>query len=54
MPTGAVLATAVLAGMARVAHIDPRTDHAGHDPSTEMGCAVALGWHGLRWCRCSD
>ena len=42
MPTGAVLATAVLAGMARVAHIDPRTDHAGHDPNTEMGCAVGL------------
>ena len=32
IPTGAVLATAVLAGMARVAHIDPLTDHAGHGP----------------------
>ena len=42
IPTGAVLATAVLAGMARVAHIDPLTDHAGHDPNTEIGCAVGL------------
>ena len=40
--TGAVLATAVLAGMARVAHIGPLTDHAGHDPNTEIGCAVGL------------
>ena len=42
IPTGAVLATAVLAGMARVAHIGPLTDHAGHDPNTEIGCAVGL------------
>ena len=42
IPTGAVLATAVLAGMARVGHIDPLTDHAGHDLNTEIGCAVGL------------
>ena len=37
-----MLATAVLAGMARVGHIDPLTDHAGHDLNTEIGCAVGL------------
>ena len=42
-PTGAVVATAVLAGMARVAHIDPLTGHAVHDPATEIGCAVGTG-----------
>ena len=42
VPAGAVLATAVLAGMARVAHIDPLTGHAVHDLSTEVGCAVGL------------
>ena len=44
IPSGAVLATAVLAGMARVAHIDPLTGHAVHDLSTEVGCAVGLAW----------
>ena len=37
IPTGAVLATAVLAGIACVGHIDPLTDHAGHDLNTEIG-----------------
>ena len=42
IPAGAVLATAVLAGMARVAHIDLLAGHAVHDLSTEVGCAVGL------------
>ena len=33
---------ATLAGMARVRYVDPLTDHAGHDPNTEIGCAVGL------------
>ena len=41
--TGAVVATAVLAGMARVARIDPLTGHAVHDPGTEVGCAMGVG-----------
>ena len=43
VPVGAVLATAVLAGMARVAHVDPLTGHAVHDDRTEVGCAVGMG-----------
>ncbi|MDE0344041.1 MAG: ASCH domain-containing protein [Deltaproteobacteria bacterium] len=43
IPTGAVVATAVLAGMAQAAHIDPLTGHAVHDPATEVGCAVGTG-----------
>ena len=43
IPAGAVLATAVLAGMARVDRVDPRVGHALHDLSTEAGCAVGLG-----------
>ncbi len=40
IPTGAVLASAVLAGMARVAHVDPLIGHAVHDLITEVSCAV--------------
>ena len=43
IPAGAVLATAILAGMARVGHINPLTGHAVHDLATETGCAVGLG-----------
>ena len=43
IPTGAVVATAVLAGMARVAHIDPLTGDAVHGDNTEFGCAVGTG-----------
>ena len=43
VPRGAVVATAVLGGMARVAHVDPLTGHAVHDDQTEIGCAVGLG-----------
>ena len=44
IPTGRVVATAILAGMARVASINPLTGNAVHDLSTETGCAVGLGW----------
>ena len=40
MPMGAVVATATLAGMARVEHVNPVTGHAVHDIGTETGCAV--------------
>ena len=43
IPAGAVLATATLAGMARVERVDPRIGLAVHDPATEVGCAVGLG-----------
>ena len=43
IPTGAVLATATLAGMTRVARIDPLSSHAVHDDSTEVGCAAGRG-----------
>ena len=43
IPAGAVLATATLAGMARVERVDPRAGLAVHDPATEVGCAVGLG-----------
>ena len=43
IPAGAVLATATLAGMARVERVDPRIGLAVHDLSTEVGCAVGLG-----------
>ena len=43
IPAGAVLATATLAGMVRVEHVNPVTGHAAHDLSTEVGCAVGLG-----------
>ena len=40
IPAGAVLATATLAGMARVEYVDPMTGHAVHNGRTEMGCAA--------------
>ena len=40
IPTGAVLATATLAGMARVECVDSMTAHAVHNGRTEMGCAA--------------
>ena len=40
IPTGAVLATATLAAMARVEDVDLTSGHAVHDVDTEMGCAV--------------
>ena len=43
IPVGAVLATAILAGMSRVAYIDPLNGHAIHDGLTETGCAAGLG-----------
>jgi hypothetical protein len=43
IPTGAVVVTATLAGMARVAYMDPMTGHAVHEAGTEMGCAVGRG-----------
>ena len=43
IPTGAVLATAVLAGMTQVEHIDLQEGCAVHDPGTEVGCAVGAG-----------
>ena len=43
VPAGAVLATAVLAGMARVAYVDHVTGHAVHDSRTETGCTMGLG-----------
>ena len=42
MPTGAVVATAVLAGMAQVEYLDLTSGHAVHDADTEMGCAVGV------------
>ena len=43
IPTGAVLATATLAGMAQVEYVDPTTSHAVHDVDTEVGCAAGTG-----------
>ena len=43
IPAGAVLATAVLAGMAKVDYVDLQTGYAVHDLSSEDGCAVGLG-----------
>ena len=43
IPAGAVLATAVLAGMARVEYVDPIAGHAVHDGRTEVGCATGRG-----------
>ena len=42
-PTGAVVGTAVLAGMARVKHAKPLEGCAVHDPGTEVGCAAGNG-----------
>ena len=43
IPAGVVLATATLAGMARVKYVDLTSGHAVHDDGTEMGCAVGAG-----------
>ena len=43
VPTGAVVATAVLAGMAQAEHINPLEGRAVHDPGTEVGCAAGRG-----------
>ncbi|MCY4560237.1 MAG: hypothetical protein OXF79_28545 [Chloroflexi bacterium] len=43
VPKGAVVATTVLAGMARVSHIDPSSGRAVHDDRTEAGRAVGSG-----------
>ena len=43
IPAGAVLATATLAGMARVEHVDLTSGHAVHDVDTEMGSAAGTG-----------
>ncbi len=43
IPAGAVLATAVLSGMARVARVDLSVGLAVHDGITEAGCATGLG-----------
>ena len=43
IPAGAVLATAVLAGIAKVAYVDHVTGHAVHDGCTEVGCSVGWG-----------
>ena len=40
IPTGAVVATATLAGMSRVEYVDLTSGHAVHDVDTEMGYAV--------------
>ena len=41
--TGAVVATAVLAGMARVKHANLLEGCAVHDPGAEIGCAAGTG-----------
>ena len=43
IPTGAVLATATLAGIAQVDYAGLIIGHAVHDVDTEMGCAVGAG-----------
>ena len=43
IPTGAVVATAVLAGMAQVEYFNLLEGHAVHDPGTEVGCAAGRG-----------
>ena len=43
IPTGAVLATATLAGMARVEYVGLASGHAVHEAGTEMGCAAGMG-----------
>ena len=40
IPTGAVVATATLAGMAQVEYVDLTSGHAVHEAGTEMGCVV--------------
>ena len=43
MPTGAVVATATMAGMARVDYVGLASGHAVHDGQTEVGCATGRG-----------
>ena len=43
IPTGAVVATATLAGVSRVGYVDPMTGHAVHEAGVEMGCAAGRG-----------
>ena len=43
IPTGAVVATATLAGMAQVEYVDPPSGHAVHDPGTEVGSIAGMG-----------
>ena len=43
IPTGAVLATPILAGMDQVEYVDPLTGHAVHDGHTEVGRAAGKG-----------
>lgn len=43
IPTGVVVATATLVGMARVERVDPMTGHAVHEAGVEMGCALGKG-----------
>ena len=43
IPTGAVLATAVLTGMAQVKHIDSSSGHAVHNDSIEFGRTAGTG-----------
>ena len=43
IPAGVVLATAVLAGITRVADVNLRTSYTVHDLSTQVGGAVGLG-----------
>ena len=38
-----MLSTAILAGMAQVAYIDPLNGHAIHDGLTETGCTAGMG-----------
>ena len=47
IPTGAVLATATLAGMARVKYVDLTSGHAVHEAGSEMGCAVGAARTGI-------
>ena len=42
IPTGAVLATATLAGMAQVEYVDLLTGQAVYDGRTEVGCVTGL------------
>ena len=43
IPTGAVVATATLAGIAQVECVDPPSGHAVPDPWAEVGCAAGRG-----------
>ena len=47
IPTGAVVATATLAGMARVEYVDPISGRAMHEAVTETGCAAGRGRTGI-------